>query len=153
VCGVVPFGGNLVETLLAHQTSERPAARDLSPMLPAALDELINRLISHDPADRPQSVADLATALTAIRTNTRPATVIPASSPALTILGRQRTRRVLVWTALLAIAIGVAVGALIVARRASFGARAVSPTAEDHNGPASLRDPSGSWWSRGGSPP
>ena len=71
VCGAVPFTGNLVETLLAHQTSERPSPRALNPAIPPDLEHLIDRLIARDPADRPQGASDMVQALTAIETSDR----------------------------------------------------------------------------------
>ncbi len=66
LCGVVPFPGNVVETLVAHQTAERPPARALNPRVPLALDEVVDRLLARDPTQRPQSAAEVAEALTQI---------------------------------------------------------------------------------------
>jgi len=67
VCGTLPFGGNLVETLLAHQTSERPAARHYNGRVSEALDALIARMIARAPEERPQSMAEVVEALLVIQ--------------------------------------------------------------------------------------
>jgi serine/threonine-protein kinase len=77
VCGVVPFPGSLVETLVAHQTAQRPPARALNAEVSHELDAIIDRLLARDPAARPQSASDVVRALarlesTAVRPRTRP---------------------------------------------------------------------------------
>ena len=129
VCGRVPFNGNLVETLIAHQASARPAARDHAPQLPAELAELIDRLIARDPANRPQSVAELVSALTALRSTAPSGPVSSSLSRAATVLVRRRTRH-LSYAALLVIALGLAVGALVLSRGESAGAGAASHAVE-----------------------
>jgi len=71
LCGVRLFAGNMAETLAAHQTSKRPAARVLNPEIPPALDVLIYRLIAHDPASRPGSVTEVVRELTTIKVAAR----------------------------------------------------------------------------------
>jgi len=134
VCGVRPFAGNLVETLLAHQTSKRPAARALNPAIPPALDMLIYRLIARDPDDRPGAVTDVVHALTAIKARAR-FRVVPSASRA-----RASTERVVHrsagqpawrqdWRALvvlfaLVLVVGIIAGALIARHRSSAGSAA-----------------------------
>lgn len=67
VCGVVPFPGNFVETLVGHQSAERPPARALNASIPRTLDFAIDRLLERDPANRPQSAGEVARALVSIR--------------------------------------------------------------------------------------
>ncbi len=66
VCGVVPFPGSLVETLVAHQTAQRPPARALNPHVSGELDALIDRLLARDPAARMQTALELVRALSAL---------------------------------------------------------------------------------------
>jgi serine/threonine-protein kinase len=80
VCGIVPFPGSLVETLVAHQTAQRPPARALNPQVSGGLDTLIDRLLSRDPADRPQTAVDVIRALGALESTTqRPLRPAPRS--------------------------------------------------------------------------
>lgn len=104
LCGVVPFAGNLVETLLAHQTSVRPSARATRPEVPVALDALIDRMLARDPDDRPPSASEVVRALTLIDAHDGRSPVVP----------RRRTRG-RAWPLLiaLAVAIGIAAGALL----------------------------------------
>jgi serine/threonine protein kinase len=66
VCGVVPYPGNVVETLLAHQTAERPPARALNPLVPPALDSIIDRLLQREPSMRPQTASEVLNTLRGI---------------------------------------------------------------------------------------
>jgi hypothetical protein len=70
VCGIVPFPGSLVETLVAHQTGQRPPARALNPEVSDQLDRLIDRLLARDPAARPQTAVDLIRVLGALESTT-----------------------------------------------------------------------------------
>jgi serine/threonine protein kinase len=56
----------LFEKLEAHWTEEAPDVRSLRPEVPAAVAELVRRLLAKDPADRPQTPAEVADALAAI---------------------------------------------------------------------------------------
>ncbi len=71
LCGVVPFEGNMVETLLAHQTSVRPSARATRPEVPPELDALIERMMARDPIARPQSGRELVETLRTIKASPR----------------------------------------------------------------------------------
>ena len=71
LCGVVPFEGNMVETLLAHQTSVRPSARATRPEVPVELDAVIDRMMARDPMARPQSGREVVETLRAIQASTR----------------------------------------------------------------------------------
>jgi WD40 repeat protein len=62
--GVPPFGkGDTVSILVAIATSHPPAPISLNPVLPAAMSELIQRLLAKRPEDRPPSARALADAL------------------------------------------------------------------------------------------
>ena len=51
------------ELVVAHATEAAPAARTLEPSIPAELDELIGRSLRKDPAQRPQSMSEVAAVL------------------------------------------------------------------------------------------
>ena len=70
VCGVVPFPGSLVETLVAHQTAQRPPARALNPDVSVELDAIIDRLLARDPMARPQTAVDVSRVLGALESTT-----------------------------------------------------------------------------------
>ena len=144
VCGVRPFAGNLAETLAAHQSSKRPAARVFNPEIPPALDVLIYRLIAHDPAARPGSVTDVVRELTAIKLAARYA--IGASTLRVrggtlragterivrtsdSLSGRRQRLRVPAALIAMVLGLGIITGALIALRRSSAGsATPVAPT-------------------------
>jgi serine/threonine protein kinase len=63
VCGVVPYPGSVVETLVAHQTAERPPARALNPDVSNALDAIIDALLAREPEKRPKTGGNVASAL------------------------------------------------------------------------------------------
>ncbi len=67
-CGVPPFrGGNLV-SILTRQVSERPRPpRELVPALPSRLEAAILRALAKDPGERHASAADLDAELATIR--------------------------------------------------------------------------------------
>jgi hypothetical protein len=67
----VPFPGSLVETLVAHQTAQRPPARALNPEVSDELDAIIDRLLARDPADRPRTAVDVIRALGALESTTQ----------------------------------------------------------------------------------
>ena len=71
VCGVVPFPGSLVETLVAHQTAERPPARALNPDVSSEFDAILDKLLDRDPANRPQTAVDVITALSALEATSK----------------------------------------------------------------------------------
>jgi serine/threonine-protein kinase len=80
VCGVVPFPGSLVETLVAHQTAQRPPARALNAEVSDELDAIIDRLLARDPAARPRCAVDVIRLLGALESTTqRPLRRIPRS--------------------------------------------------------------------------
>ena len=51
------------QLIIAHATEAPPAARTLEPSLPVELDELIGRSLRKDPAQRPQSMGEIAAIL------------------------------------------------------------------------------------------
>jgi hypothetical protein len=66
-CGCRPFGGKTVHatmTLIAHEEPAAPA--EVNPSVPAALAVLIERCLEKNPAERPQSMEEVAAALAAI---------------------------------------------------------------------------------------
>jgi eukaryotic-like serine/threonine-protein kinase len=62
--GVSPFaGGTVLETLTRICTARQRPAAELRPEVPAALSELVDRLLEKDPARRPESAFEVAAAL------------------------------------------------------------------------------------------
>jgi serine/threonine protein kinase len=53
------------ELIVAHATALPPSAKDLEPSLAPALDSLLARMLRKDPAQRPQSMTEVAAALRA----------------------------------------------------------------------------------------
>jgi serine/threonine protein kinase len=51
------------QLIIAHATETPPAARTLEPSIPVELDELIGRSLRKDPAQRPQSMGEIAAIL------------------------------------------------------------------------------------------
>jgi serine/threonine protein kinase len=51
------------QLIIAHSTEAPPAVRTLEPSVPAELDELIGRSLRKDPAQRPQSMSEIAAIL------------------------------------------------------------------------------------------
>ena len=56
VCGKPPFGGDIGEVLVSHQTAPITPPREIVPSIPAALDELIVRMLAKEPEARPASM-------------------------------------------------------------------------------------------------
>lgn len=66
--GAPPFPGqNVVQKLLQHQEKSAPDIRDINPDVPDSLAELIARLMSKSPADRPASAESCVREFEAIR--------------------------------------------------------------------------------------
>lgn len=62
--GQYPFpGNNAVEKMMAHQTKQPRAIRELAPDCPEEVIEVVDRLMAKDPADRYGSMAEVASAL------------------------------------------------------------------------------------------
>jgi hypothetical protein len=80
VAGRNPFtGSNPVAVLLALGIEEPPPVRELNPDVPPALADLIHQMLSKDPADRPQTAAEVAARLEAVAAGTA---AKPAGGPA-----------------------------------------------------------------------
>jgi hypothetical protein len=92
--GTPPFGGrHSISTLVAIATTQPRPPRELEPSLPAAVCDLIMRLLAKDPAERPASAAELVELIQVIEQGTAPPR-------------RQRARRA-PWLVLVALAIGL----------------------------------------------
>jgi serine/threonine protein kinase len=64
--GQLPFpDGNVVDKVLAHQTSPPPSTRAANPNVPGWLDDLIARLMAKAPSRRPASMDEVVTKLLA----------------------------------------------------------------------------------------
>ena len=114
--GEPPFAGTTVQAVLTKRLTEAaPLVRRVRPEVPASVEEAIARAMAREPADRFDSAARLALALTTGPT----AAVSPATRP---LPGRRRIAAVA--AALVVIAIGVAI-----ARRMSAPGGPISPTA------------------------
>jgi hypothetical protein len=128
--GRVPFDGDSAQVMYGHLQQPPPAPRLLVPALPDAIEKLVLSMLAKDPAARPQSAAEVAAALRAIRSSpaatgptialTRPVLAAPtAGMPSMVAIepaiARQRTT---FWLALwlTALLLLVAAGALTVAR-------------------------------------
>lgn len=72
VCGKPPFTGDIGDVLVAHQTQPITPPREIVPSIPAALDELIVRMLAKDPDARPQSMRLVDSALDAVFTSLAP---------------------------------------------------------------------------------
>jgi len=72
VCGKPPFTGDIGDVLVAHQTQPITPPREIVPSIPAALDELIVRMLAKDPGARPQSMRLVDGALDAVFTSLAP---------------------------------------------------------------------------------
>jgi eukaryotic-like serine/threonine-protein kinase len=84
VTGGPPFPGDDALAIISqhlHTTPVAPAWRN--PEIPGPLDSLIVRLLAKDPADRPQSAAQVEAALSALAApvSRRPSTTEPAANP------------------------------------------------------------------------
>ncbi len=66
VCGKPPFGGDIGDVLVAHQTAPITPPRELVPSIPNALDELIVRMLAKEPDGRPASMRFVDDALDAV---------------------------------------------------------------------------------------
>jgi len=92
--GVLPFKGNdTVSALLAVALHEPPPPSKLNPEVPAALSDLIMKLLTKDPAQRCQSALEVVEALT--RLEAPPARTVPQPMDAATLprtLGAQAPR-------------------------------------------------------------
>ncbi len=114
--GVHPFAGKTsAQQLIAAHLSEKPAPlssrrRDL----PAALDTLVMRSLEKEPDARPQSAHDLVAALDTISSRLLGGTIAATAT-------RSDRRRVWMIAAAVVIA-GIALGALVVARRSANSA-------------------------------
>ncbi|HUJ60153.1 MAG TPA: serine/threonine-protein kinase, partial [Kofleriaceae bacterium] len=83
VTGQVPFTGiGLGEVIAKHQYEPAPAPRAIAPELPPALDALIARMLAKPPAQRPQTMHEVAALLEGrAPTSGTVATVAPAPGP------------------------------------------------------------------------
>jgi hypothetical protein len=66
VTGRLPFEGGVREVLRAHLHESPPRLKALAPHVPAALDQLVHRLLAKDPADRHADAAEVLADLSAL---------------------------------------------------------------------------------------
>jgi serine/threonine protein kinase len=72
ICGKPPFSGDVGDILVAHQTSPIVPPRELVPSVPAALDELIVKMLAKDPDERPDTMAAVDLALDGVFSSIAP---------------------------------------------------------------------------------
>src|SRR5262245_16515970 len=125
-----PFAAETpVTEAFAHLNADVPSAEELEPTLPAGVDEVLQRALSKDPADRPETSRDFVPELrdacdaatttlvrpppTAATAERLPPTPAPASRPTKYERGRRRPTYLIGALALLAA--GVATAALVAA--------------------------------------
>jgi TolB-like protein/tRNA A-37 threonylcarbamoyl transferase component Bud32/Tfp pilus assembly protein PilF len=93
--GRPPFAGRSPQAMLAAHVTEPPEhVLKLRPSLPPALATLVMRCLEKNPADRPQTAADIVHALDAINTPSggmQPTAAVPAYTPAPTSGAGDRT--------------------------------------------------------------
>lgn len=78
VTGKLPFpGDNVMAVLSALASQTPPSARSINPLVPPALDDLLNRLLQKDPSARPVSAQWIADELAAIGADPNPKASIP----------------------------------------------------------------------------
>src|SRR5262245_40277330 len=68
--GRVPFDGDSAQVMYGHLQQPPPAPRALVPSLPEAIERLVLRMLAKDPGARPQSAAEVAATLRAVRAGT-----------------------------------------------------------------------------------
>ncbi len=69
--GVVPFDGNLMDILLAHQSSTATPLRSLDPYIPVELESLVEHMMAKSPRARPSDMTRVARTLIHISERTR----------------------------------------------------------------------------------
>jgi serine/threonine-protein kinase len=83
--GRVPFDGDSAQIMYGHLQQPPPPPRRLNPSVPDAVEQLILRMLEKDPSLRPQSAAEVATALQALQSNgaaTGPTVMLARGLPA-----------------------------------------------------------------------
>lgn len=63
ISGRPPFEGDMVQVIYQHRNNAPPHIIDFSPETPPELDDLIDRMLSKNPADRPLTAWEVKTAL------------------------------------------------------------------------------------------
>ncbi len=116
LCGVVPFPGNLVETLVAHQTAQRPPARALNASVPLEVDAVLDRLLARDPEKRPQTATELVCTLSRIEANLGRESVMPRA-PTVIVARPLAHTPVVVIAALVVLMAALGIVALLLAMR------------------------------------
>ena len=107
--GQTPFQGRSPAKMLAAHMMEAPASvSELRPDVPASLVAVIARCLAKDPADRPQSGAEVAHALDAVTTGSG------AAMPAAMLAGPNALKKMLAMYVLLALAVAVVARASLV---------------------------------------
>ena len=127
--GALPFTGDSAQLMYGHLQQPPPPPRARRPDMPQALEQLVLRMLSKDPAWRPQSMAEVAAALRTIEqggASTGPTIALVADAPPPG--GLSPSARGLIALAIggVVLLIALAVGALLALRP---GGGASAPTA------------------------
>jgi hypothetical protein len=147
--GQPPFTGNALEVILKIVTEPAPPLATLGCEVPPALEELLQRMLAKEPADRPVGAAAVAAALAALEPTSPPPTPLPqatvASQP--TPEPPRRTRRLAIaWSTVAAALVAVTL-AVLLPRRGLGPSSAVGPASASRCGDdlacaaVSFRDP------------
>jgi tRNA A-37 threonylcarbamoyl transferase component Bud32 len=124
--GRTPFGGGTAIEILTRQVMDAPPrVTDLRPEVPSHLADLIGRMLSKDPAERPQTPKEVATALgplTKRATPTAPDVELATSAAALQPPAARRPRGlVLVTVAAAALVAGVLLAGIVLTLKTKDG--------------------------------
>ena len=121
LAGTRPFPGDDVTTVMRGMLqTDPPHISDMVPAISPALDSLIMRALSRNPAQRPQTIRELREGLRSIVTDQRPAVLI----------SRPRPRSRPMWLAALTIVVALATAGLVrslILNRSAVAAPAARP--------------------------
>jgi predicted Ser/Thr protein kinase len=120
LCGRLPFGGDMIDVLMAHQSRRPEPPRRLNPEVPPELDQLVMTMLAKDPTDRPRDMIEVERRLASIDPARRFAALPAAPADAeldllvheLAARPRRRLGALVTWLAVLAGAGGLAALAL-----------------------------------------
>jgi serine/threonine protein kinase len=90
--GRVPFSGNLLTVVYGHRQDQATPITAYNPSTPPGLVALVEAMMAKSPADRPQRMADVANALTAVSAGA-PVPVPPPRDPSADIKLESQQRR------------------------------------------------------------
>jgi serine/threonine protein kinase len=112
LCGVVPFPGNVIETLLAHQTAQRPPARALNPAVSLELDAVLDRLLAREPGQRAQSANEVVSILSRFEETLGATALSPRAGTMIVGKARSASASTMVIAALVVLCVALGISAL-----------------------------------------